>query len=123
MQVLLEGQKASNGVYLALVGVRYRMHASATVPQLDFISRTSRKVHIEVRLEGQRLNAVDLTIVCADHLALDILVFKGTSADVLLVGLLGVHHIISNSGGLLLESEHVGLATLIIAITYAIVIV
>ena len=61
--------------------------------------------------------------MCADHLALDILVFEGTSADVLLVGLLGVHHIISNSGCLLLESEHVGLATLIIAIVYAIVIV
>lgn len=52
LQVLFEGQKASNGVYLALVGVWYRVHASATVPELDFISRTSRKVNIEVRLEG-----------------------------------------------------------------------
>lgn len=61
--------------------------------------------------------------MCADHLALDILVFEGTSADVLLVGLLGIRHIISDRGGLLLESEHVGLATLVIAIARAVVIV
>ena len=61
--------------------------------------------------------------MCADHLALDILEFKETSADMLLVGLLGIHHIISNSGGLLLESEHMGLATLVIAVACAIVIV
>ena len=61
--------------------------------------------------------------MCADHLALDVLVFKGAGTDLLLVGLLSIHHIISNSGGLLLESEHLGLAALIVAIACAVVIV
>ena len=55
--------------------VRDGQHAPTTIPQLDFVSGSGSEVHVEVSLERKRLDAVDFTVMCSDHLELDIFKF------------------------------------------------
>ena len=48
------------------------VHATATVPKLDLVSSSRRKVYIQVCLERQWLDAVDLAVVSRNHLELDV---------------------------------------------------
>ena len=63
LQVLLESQERPDRIDLALVRVRYSVHAAPTVPQLDLVASTCGEVHVQIALERQRFYAVDLAVV------------------------------------------------------------
>ena len=55
------------------MGVRDSMHASTTIPQLDLISCTCGEVDMQIALKWERLDAVDLAIMCRYYANFDIL--------------------------------------------------
>ena len=73
LDLLFKTQEALYGINLTLVGIRYGMHATTTIPKFDFIASSRSKVYIQICLKGERFDTINLTLMSCDNLGFDII--------------------------------------------------
>ena len=72
------------------MGIWYRVHTAATIPEFNLLARACCKVHVKVTLEGKRLYAVNLTVMSLNDVDFYVFTFLCRHWNKLLLGFFGL---------------------------------